>query len=67
MTGPNTGSSAVATIGKNRRLTLGVPLGPANPYQAETAEAAAAGTAVYTTYVRIKRLPEPSRTARRTP
>jgi hypothetical protein len=56
MTGPHANSSAVLTVGKSRRLLLDVPLGPANPYQAETPQAQAAGSAVYTTYVRVKRV-----------
>jgi len=35
------------------RLTIDVPLGPGNPDQAMTAEAAARGTSVFTTHVRI--------------
>jgi S-formylglutathione hydrolase FrmB len=45
--------TVVVTAGKDRRLRLSVPLGPANPYQQETAAADAAGTAVYTTDVTI--------------
>jgi hypothetical protein len=41
--------------GADRRLRLDVPLGPANPYQAETPEAAVAGTNVFKTAVRIAR------------
>ncbi|MEA2494368.1 MAG: hypothetical protein QOJ29_2279, partial [Thermoleophilaceae bacterium] len=36
------------------RLVVEVPLGPANPFQAETPQAQAAGTKVYTTNVRIQ-------------
>jgi S-formylglutathione hydrolase FrmB len=54
MTGPHASSSAVVTIGNDRRLVLDVPLGPANPYQEETAQSEVAGTAVYTTYVKVK-------------
>jgi len=63
MTGPHTGSTVVARVASDRRLTFNVPLGPSNPYQAETAQSAVAGTAVYTTYVKVKRLPARSRTA----
>lgn len=41
------------TAGADRRLHLTVPIGPDNPYQQETVQAAAAGTAVYTTDVTI--------------
>jgi len=41
------------TAGRDRRLRLEVPLGPPNPYQQDTAQAQAAGTAIYTTTVRI--------------
>jgi S-formylglutathione hydrolase FrmB len=37
----------------SRRLTIEVPLGPANPYQQDTTQAQAAGTAVFTTRVAI--------------
>jgi hypothetical protein len=53
MTGPHASSSAVVRAAKDRRLVLDVPLGPANPYQEETPQARAAGTAVFTTYVKI--------------
>ncbi|HEY1590276.1 MAG TPA: alpha/beta hydrolase family protein [Solirubrobacteraceae bacterium] len=39
------------------RLRIEVPLGPANPYQQDTVQAQAAGTAVYTTTVRIGAAP----------
>jgi S-formylglutathione hydrolase FrmB len=39
--------------GRDRRLRIEVPLGPANSYQEDTAQALAAGTNVYTTTVRI--------------
>jgi hypothetical protein len=42
--------------GADRRLRIDVPLGPANPYQAETPEAALAGTKVFTTTVAITRV-----------
>jgi hypothetical protein len=41
--------------GAGRRLRIDVPLGPANPYQAETPEAAVAGTKVFETTVTIAR------------
>jgi S-formylglutathione hydrolase FrmB len=41
------------TAGHDRRLEIGVPLGPPNPYQQDTAQAQAAGTTVYTTTVTI--------------
>jgi S-formylglutathione hydrolase FrmB len=56
MTGPNAHSSSEVVTGSDRRLELTVPLGPANPYQEETAQARVAGTARYTTYVTIKRI-----------
>jgi len=45
--------TAMVRAGADRRLRLEVPLGPANPYQQDTAQAQVAGTAVYTTYVTI--------------
>jgi len=42
-----------AVAGADRRLHISVPLGPANPYQEDTAQAQVAGTAVYTTDVTI--------------
>ena len=54
LTGPNAKGSAVVIAGPDQRLTLEVPLGPPNPYQQETAQAAATGTAVYTTRVTIQ-------------
>jgi hypothetical protein len=66
MTGPHANSVSVIRVAADRKLTLSVPLGPSNQYQAETPQAAA-GTAVYTTYVKVKRLRERSRTARRSP
>ena len=41
------------TAGHDHRLTITVPLGPANPYQQDTAPATLLGTAVYTTRVSI--------------
>jgi S-formylglutathione hydrolase FrmB len=55
-TGPHATSAATVTAGSNHRLTLDVPLGPSNQYQQETAQAQAAGTAVYTTYVKVRRI-----------
>jgi hypothetical protein len=43
------------TAGPDRRLALEVPLGPPNPYQEDTAEAIATGTATYTTTVSISK------------
>jgi S-formylglutathione hydrolase FrmB len=54
-------SSTLVRVGRDRRLVLNVPLGPANPYQEDTVQAEAAGTAVYTTYVRIARKPRRAR------
>src|SRR4051794_25440130 len=42
-------------VPRSRRVTLDVPLGPPNPYQQGTAQADAAGTAVYRTRVTIAR------------
>jgi hypothetical protein len=48
------GSSIATTVADPEgRLHIEVPLGPPNPYQQYTAEAMAAGTAVYTTSVAI--------------
>jgi hypothetical protein len=55
MSGPNAGGSTVLAAGKDRRLALKVPLGPPNAFQQHTPQADAAGTAVYTTYVTIRR------------
>jgi S-formylglutathione hydrolase FrmB len=41
------------TPGYDRRLEIGVSLGPSNLYQQDTAQAVATGTVVYTTYVTI--------------
>lgn len=46
---------AVVHAGDDRRLVLNVPLGPANQFQQDTVPADVAGTAVYSTRVRIKR------------
>ena len=45
----------ILAAGRDRRLTVSVPLGPPNPYQQDTPQADAAGTAVYTTTVSIAR------------
>jgi hypothetical protein len=45
--------SVVVTASRMGRLRIQVPLGPANPYQEDTVQSQAAGTAVYTTTVRI--------------
>ena len=63
MTGPNARVSTTLVAGKDRRLALNVPLGPANAYQAETPQAEAAGTAVYTTRVTVTRAQVPQRDA----
>jgi hypothetical protein len=56
LSGSRTPSKTVTlTAGTDRRLHIAVPLGPANPYQQDTVEAKAAGTAVYTTTVTIRR------------
>ena len=49
MTGPNAFSTAVVRAGPTGRLIVEVPLGPPNPYQQDTPQAQAAGSAVYTT------------------
>jgi hypothetical protein len=49
-------SSTTIVAGRSRRLRIGVPLGPANPFQQYTAEAALTGTAVFTTRVSIVRV-----------
>jgi S-formylglutathione hydrolase FrmB len=46
---------ATAVADATGRLHVRVPLGPPNPYQQGTAQAVAAGTAVYTTSVSISR------------
>ena len=45
--------SVAVTASRGGRLRIDVPLGPPNPYQQDTAQAQAAGTAVYTTTTRI--------------
>jgi len=47
--------AVVVSAGADRRLRFEVPLGPSNPYQQDTAQAQATGTAVYTTYATIAR------------
>src|SRR6478672_8672887 len=54
LTGPNANSSSAAVADSAGRLVVEVPLGPANPFQAETPQAQAAGTKVYTTSVTIQ-------------
>jgi hypothetical protein len=49
-------SGTTVTASADRRLEIEVPLGPPNPYQEDTAEAMATGTAVYTTTVSISKL-----------
>jgi S-formylglutathione hydrolase FrmB len=46
-------STVTATADPEGHLRIEVPLGPPNPYQEDTAQAMAAGTAVYTTAVSI--------------
>jgi esterase/lipase superfamily enzyme len=54
LVGDATGTKTlVVTAERDKRLHLTVPLGPANPYQQETALADAVGTTVYTTTVTI--------------
>jgi hypothetical protein len=48
-----TSRTITLVAGRDRRLRIEVPLGPPNPYQQDTAQAQAAGTAVYTTTVRV--------------
>ncbi len=47
--------TVMVRAGRGRRLQFKVPLGPANPYQEDTPQAEAHGTAVYTTTVTISR------------
>jgi hypothetical protein len=47
------GSRTIRAVAHRRRLTLKVPLGPSNRYQADTPQAALGGTAVYRTRVTI--------------
>src|SRR5438128_1024864 len=49
-------TSTTVTARADRRLEIEVPLGPPNPYQEDTVEAIATGTAVYTTTVSIAKL-----------
>ena len=46
----------VVRAGRTGSLTLSVPLGPSNPYRADTPQAQQHGTAVYTTTVTIRRV-----------
>lgn len=52
--------SVFVHAGRRGRLNLKVQLGPSNPYQQDTAQAQAHGTAVYTTTVAITPVPEPA-------
>ena len=55
MTAPDLDAVRRVRVGRGGRLRLTVPLGPGNPYQQYTAEAAAAGgTREFTTRVRIR-------------
>jgi S-formylglutathione hydrolase FrmB len=49
-------SGTTVTAGADRRLEIEVPLGPANPYQEDSAQAMATGTSVYTTTVSISKV-----------
>jgi S-formylglutathione hydrolase FrmB len=50
-------TTMVQRTGRRRRLTIGVPLGPANPQQEYTLAAAlSGGTAVYSTHITISRV-----------
>jgi S-formylglutathione hydrolase FrmB len=51
--GPHADLNLAATANRQGQLTLLVPLGPPNPYQEYTAQAAVAGTKSYTTTVGI--------------
>ena len=54
ISGPAAGTRTIyVAAGGDRRLRISVPLGPSNAYQQETAQAAAAGTSIYTTEVTI--------------
>lgn len=55
LSGRRTGThTVVLRARRDRRLRIRVPLGPSNPFQQDTAQAQAAGTAVYTTTVGIR-------------
>jgi S-formylglutathione hydrolase FrmB len=45
--------TVMVRAGRDHRLSLSVPLGPANPYQQDTTQAQTAGTAVFTTRVSV--------------
>lgn len=49
--------TVMLTAGRDHRLRIQVPLGPPNPHQQYTAQAQAAGTAVYTTTASISLVP----------
>jgi hypothetical protein len=55
LSGPHATGTVTVAARADRRLEIQVPLGPPNPYQQDTAEAEATGTAVFTTTVTIKR------------
>jgi S-formylglutathione hydrolase FrmB len=55
LSGASGSNSATAVADAEGRLHVEVPLGPANPYQEDTAEAMAVGTIVYTTTVSISK------------
>jgi hypothetical protein len=54
--GDDASGTQFARAGRAGRLRVDVQLGPANPYQQYTPQAEAAGTAVYTTRVTIRRM-----------
>src|SRR3954447_21346137 len=56
LAGIHADKSMVLVAGADRRLTIEVPLGPANPYQQDTPQAQGTGTSVYTTSVTIQRV-----------
>ncbi len=55
LNGDHANSKLRSRASRKGRLRIEVPLGPSNPYQQYTAQADAAGTAVYNTRVRIHR------------
>jgi S-formylglutathione hydrolase FrmB/alkylhydroperoxidase family enzyme len=63
LSGPSRAQTLSVTAGRDGRLQLELPLGPANPFQQYTLAAALAGTRVYETRVRIR--VETARQARR--
>jgi S-formylglutathione hydrolase FrmB len=64
LSGEQVSARRSSVAGRDRRLRIEVPLGPANPYQQDTAQAQAAGTTVYTTTVTLSRLRPARRRAR---